>query len=75
MELLVAETFPERKQKDGGATPLLSYSSVTLRCELRLASWIMKAAVVEVRLSGLLVSISLTSVDFMRVFQPVIRLK
>lgn len=64
----MAETF----QKDGGATTLLSYSSVTLRCELRSASWITKAAAVDVRLSGLLVSISLSSVDFMCVFQPVI---
>lgn len=75
MELLIAETFPEPKQKDDGATILLIYSFITLRCETRLAIGTMMAAFVELCLAGLLLSISLIFVDFMCIFQPVIWLK
>lgn len=72
MELLIAETFPEQKQKVDGAALLLRYAFITLHCEIRSAMWIMMAAFVELRLSGLLLSISLSCVDFMCIFQPVI---
>lgn len=72
MELLIAETFPEQKQKDDGAAILLIYSFITLHCKIWPAIWVMMAAFVELRLSGLLLSISLSFVDFMCIFQPVI---
>ena len=43
MELVIAETFPEQKQKHDGATIPLSYFFIAPRCEIWSAIWIMMA--------------------------------